>query len=512
MISSTFPTLKPERPDLQDGRSRNLVMGMAGALLLCMWLAAELWLWSSRINALETNSRVLDELSVVVLEQTQGLFKQAETTLAVTKQWISDHPQQDPAVSPHFIALVELMRKTSNGMLDLRLVTRDGFLRYVPDQGQTNYTSVTDRDYFRAQFNMKTRGLFIAAPVKSRVTNKWGIPISMPVDVGGGNIAVLFVAIELDRMEHIFESARIKPHGTIALFRSDGLTMFRAPFDEQQLGRSIQESESWRLHMAPGLQGSYESAVSPIDGVQRLVSYGHLAEYPLVVAVTASKSDLLAAWSVNAIALLLGMTALTLGFLFLSRMLVRALDAESEMRRELQSLMLTDALTGTGNRRMLMLRLEEEVKRATRYGRPMSLVFIDVDHFKKVNDDRGHAVGDKVLIQVARCIARNLRQSDHFGRYGGEEFVIVLVETALTDAHRLVERIRKEVGSLEIEELGRAITISCGIAQIRQDESMDNLIQRGDAALYRAKGAGRNRTCVDFDTESFTPPQDTEGD
>jgi diguanylate cyclase (GGDEF)-like protein len=486
----------PEQGALR-GRSRNVVLAMVVTLTLCMWIAAGLWIWSEHNGVLESNARVLEQLSVAIREQSHGLFKQAETTLIVARQWIVEHPKEDPGTAPGFIALIDQLRKTSGGMLDLRMVTHDGVLRYIPDRGQANHTNVSDRDYFLAQRDPKTRGLFIAAPVKSRVTHKWGIPISLPVDGGSGNVGVLFVAIELDRLEQAIEATRPKHSGSVALFRADGTTIFRLPVDERQIGKSIADSDSWRDHLSKRHQGSFESTSSPIDGIQRQVAFARVAEYPLLVAVTVAKRDLLVHWTKDSIALLLVIAALTTGLLFLSHILVKALDAESGMRIELSRLMLTDSLTGTGNRRMIMQSLEKEIQRSRRYQRPLTLVFVDIDHFKKVNDEHGHAVGDVVLTQVAQCIGKNLRTSDHYGRYGGEEFVIVLSETPLSAAYPLVERMRQEVSNIPFPQIGRAVSISAGVAQMRESETLDELLRRSDAALYQAKSSGRNRIWVD---------------
>jgi diguanylate cyclase (GGDEF)-like protein len=172
---------------------------------------------------------------------------------------------------------------------------------------------------------------------------------------------------------------------------------------------------------------------------------------------------------------------------------------EEQARHELEQLMLTDPLTGVGNRRLLRLRLADEILRADRFRRGLTAVFFDLDHFKRINDSYGHDVGDAVLIQVAASLGANLRQSDLVARYGGEEFVILLAETRLDEALTLVERMRNAVAELKIPGLPGRITLSAGLAQWREDEHGDALLRRADQALYRAKEAGRNRSCVDRD-------------
>jgi diguanylate cyclase (GGDEF)-like protein len=165
-----------------------------------------------------------------------------------------------------------------------------------------------------------------------------------------------------------------------------------------------------------------------------------------------------------------------------------------------------DRLTGVANRQSLLAALFAETERASRYGRPLSVAFVDIDHFKAVNDTYGHAVGDIVLRGVAQAIAANLRTSDMIGRYGGEEFMLILTETNIEEGAALTEKLRTLVQRqrFAIEGTGDiAVTISIGIAggsgsQLR----MDTLVRDADAAMYSAKSLGRNQTYV------FAEPDD----
>lgn len=494
-LASTLALVLPAPKNTAS--SRRIVWLMICGLLVCLWLMAGLWAWREHNNILASNARVLGQLGVVVREQTQGLFKQAETSLVVARRWMQEHPNDDPGTHPKFVSLVEDLRKTSGGLLDLRMVTASGVLRYIPDRGQANQTVVADRDYFRAQGDPATRGFFVGNPVKSRVTGKWGIPISLPVERAGGNIAVLFVAIELDRIAGSFEAARLKPQGTISIFRNDGMNLLRSPFDEGSIGKSIGDSMAWKEGMSQQEGGNFMLQKSPVDGRERLVTFNRLKEYPLVVVVTAAKDDLLEPWRTQVLLLVVVVLGITMGFGFLGAVLLRSLDAETAVRADLHRLMLMDPLTGIGNRRHLTQRLGEEVARAKRYQRPLTVAFFDIDHFKRINDSLGHGVGDRVLVQVANNLASCLRTSDHLGRFGGEEFVLLLPETTLESALPLIERMRASMHTVKAPGLDWPITLSAGAAQIRDEEDAEGLMQRSDAALYRAKASGRNCTVSD---------------
>lgn len=153
-----------------------------------------------------------------------------------------------------------------------------------------------------------------------------------------------------------------------------------------------------------------------------------------------------------------------------------------------------DGLTGLPNRRRASERLEVEVSRSRRYKNPMAVALCDVDHFKQVNDRFGHNMGDEVLVQVARALHASLRQVDLVGRWGGEEFLVILPETELTGARIVGERLRKAVEALPAFADGpEKITCSVGMAVFDGDTSTAAFVDRADQALYRAKRAGRNR-------------------
>ena len=137
---------------------------------MCLWLLVGLWSWREHDNTLVSNARVLGQLNIVAQEQTQGLFKQAETSLVAARNWMQNNPQDDPGTHIQFATLVDELRKTSNGLLDLRMVTRSGVLRYIPDHGQANQTLVTDRDYFHAQTDPSTRGFFVGKAVTTETS------------------------------------------------------------------------------------------------------------------------------------------------------------------------------------------------------------------------------------------------------------------------------------------------------------------------------------------------------
>ncbi|WP_240455572.1 GGDEF domain-containing protein [Halomonas faecis] len=171
------------------------------------------------------------------------------------------------------------------------------------------------------------------------------------------------------------------------------------------------------------------------------------------------------------------------------------IDITEQMIEEarLRRLSDTDALTGLANRRKLIARLDEETSLCSRHGTPLSLMLIDLDHFKRVNDTWGHLQGDQVLIELAKLCRQLLRQEDTMGRLGGEEFAVVLPLTPMVRGYPLAERLRQQIAEHDFGIPLGAVTVSIGLAEYRLGEPRDSLIERADASLYAAKREGRNR-------------------
>jgi diguanylate cyclase (GGDEF)-like protein len=169
-----------------------------------------------------------------------------------------------------------------------------------------------------------------------------------------------------------------------------------------------------------------------------------------------------------------------------------------ETNARLEELSITDGLTGAYNHRHFYQRLDSEIKRAERYGLPLSLIMADIDYFKAYNDANGHLEGDRVLKGVASCITENVRGQDIVARYGGEEFSVILPETGKAEAAMLAERLRRSVSEKpfprEETQPDGDLTISSGVACFPDDATdPKGLIKKADQALYRAKDRGRNR-------------------
>jgi len=181
-------------------------------------------------------------------------------------------------------------------------------------------------------------------------------------------------------------------------------------------------------------------------------------------------------------------------FVILIIFLIRNIIKKNRLEKDLENLATIDKLTSIFNRYKIDMALNEQIEITKRYNRPMSIIFFDIDHFKKINDTYGHKVGDFILIELAKLINKNIRKSDIFGRWGGEEFLIVLPETSLDKAVQLAEKLRKVVEEYDFGNI--SLTISLGVTECKNEDNLNSIISRVDKLLYESKKNGRNKVSV----------------
>ena len=164
-----------------------------------------------------------------------------------------------------------------------------------------------------------------------------------------------------------------------------------------------------------------------------------------------------------------------------------------KLEKELKKIAMFDRLTDVYNRYKLDMVLENQIKISDRYQRDLSIIFLDIDKFKTINDTYGHEMGDLVLKKLSELILKNLRSSDIFGRWGGEEFLIICPETDLQKAVKVAEKLRKEIENFNFHNNLHQVTSSFGVVEHIPNETMKTLLHRADELLYKAKENGRNR-------------------
>jgi diguanylate cyclase (GGDEF)-like protein len=160
--------------------------------------------------------------------------------------------------------------------------------------------------------------------------------------------------------------------------------------------------------------------------------------------------------------------------------------------KKLEKLATTDKLTGAHNRTKFDEIMDREMERFRRYNEPLSLIMFDIDNFKEINDTYGHSIGDYILQKIAAIARETIRKIDYFVRWGGEEFIVISPETTLEKAHALAKRLRRNVENYRFNKVGKA-TVSLGVTEFNNRDTIDTLIKRVDDIMYKAKIKGKNR-------------------
>lgn len=418
----------------------------------------------------------------------------------------------------------------SDFVFQVAIVGRDGRLSFSNLQRMTDRVDLSDREHFRVHLEREGDFLFISKPLLGRVSQKWSIQFTRKIFNDRGEFdGVIVLSIDPYFLGRFAETVSLGDKDVIALLHQDRTVLSRAlgrNYDERHLGKVI-EPRPYTEPFAPD-SGVFDGA-SPIDGIQRIVGYQKLRQYGLFVVAMVDQEEAFAR-STHAALLgyligVVGTVLLTLASLasglaiwtiFREYATVQTMNAELKAahedleethralkRREMELVLLaeTDPLCRIANRRRFMSVAEAELVRHRRYRRKFSIIILDVDHFKAVNDDHGHTAGDAVLVGIAQVIQNRLRESDTFARIGGEEFAIVLPETDRRGALVVADNLRQAVAGTRIDLDGDrsvTITISIGIASLDEDHTtVSDILNRADKALYSAKGNGRNRVVLD---------------
>ncbi|PTB21044.1 diguanylate cyclase [Trinickia symbiotica] len=340
------------------------------------------------------------------------------------------------------------------------------------------------------------------------------ISLSRPILRPDGSFAgVVTGALAIDYFRELLEGLHVGEHGTAAVIETNGALVARLPFDAKLVGRDLSRVDSFKKVMAAD-EGSFVGTAS-IDGTRKIYVFKRLAGLSIIVDVAPAEQDVYEQWQARVAFVGALMIAFCAIVITVSLLLSRELKQRADDQSRLYQLAHTDALTGLANRRKFDRIAQREWRRAVRLASPISLLLIDIDRFKALNDHYGHRFGDEVLRSVALTIERCARRpTDRVARYGGEEFAATLPDTDAAGALAVAERMREAVAGLVIRGPSGplSVTVSVGIASWTIDaaggrwpETIDTLIEQADQALYTAKAAGRNRVHVGNRENDLSP-------
>ncbi|ALU91716.1 response regulator/GGDEF domain-containing protein [Herbaspirillum rubrisubalbicans M1] len=375
--------------------------------------------------------------------------------------------------------------------------------RRRPGESAPNYSN---RAYFTAHRDADNIGLYVSKPIHANLGNDMQVVVlSKRLFNDDGSFAgIVVMALDLSYFRELFEGLSLGANGVISLYSDDGVVYMRVPYKEHVMGRDINASANFqRIQSALQHEEGSFFARANSDGVERLYTFRRIPNSPLIVFVGYAEEAIFKSWYKTLYAVIVSLLIFGLLSAYLLLHVREELRRRVTIEKRLEELALTDGLTGLLNRRALDEALQAAWERCRRnLHSTFSVLFIDVDFFKSYNDTYGHKLGDAVLQEVAQAISENLpRNTDCAGRYGGEEFVVLLELTDLQGACLMAQRLCDAVYSRLIVHATsplRVVTISVGVATLEREHHrrVEDVLNAADAALYRAKREGRNAVRV----------------
>ncbi|MGM3276689.1 diguanylate cyclase [Ralstonia sp. 24A2] len=478
-------------------------VGALGTLLTLVVLSISvLTLWADRETAIEHAHETSKNVAAVLASHVSRTVDSADQSLQMLIAEI-DKPgirNLDPEVRHDllFSQTASAQHLTGMGITDDKGQLVDGCC------SPTHHWNFSDRDYFIVHRDHANVGLYVSAVYQARSrAGVEAIALSRRMNRRDGTFAgTALVAIDLDYFRQLLEKLDVGPRGVTAIVRIDGTLVARNP--PPSATRAFSLNKSLVFPRMVNQESGFYVAPSASDGVLRLYTFQRVPGTPFIAVVAPAMDDALAAW--RRLSWIVGLSSLSVSLAFCAGvwLLAFALRGRVAAENHLRELTQTDPLTGLKNRRALDVVLENEWDRLQRNGSCLSVLFVDADHFKRYNDEHGHAQGDNALQYLANCISKHARRrGDLAARYGGEEFVVVLPDTDEAGATQIAEAIRAEVEATRttVGSPGLApFTVSVGCATARRSSfpSLNALTKAADDALYEAKRRGRN--CVDYAT------------
>ncbi|WAH55964.1 sensor domain-containing diguanylate cyclase [Pseudomonas silvicola] len=486
--------------------AQRLAVGFMALVLLSL-LGLDAWqIWTARDHVLREAHTDTNNLARSLAQHAESTVQEADTVLSD----LVERVQVDgtgPVQLARLHRLMQIRTHELNQLHGLFLYDKNGNWLATANDVDPQGVNNADREYFQFHRFNRSTAVHIGPVIRSRTNNQLVIPVSRRIDAADGTFAgVVLATLDLEFFNRFYQSFDLDHQGVILLALSNGTVLARRPFDEHVIGTSLARGRVFS-ELLPNQPAGSSMMPSLIDGVARLFSYKALDKYPLVVEAAQSKDAIYATWYANLVRsilfLLLVGGALSVFGVILLREIRRGLMTEAKLRNAhaaLEILAMQDALTGLANRRQLDAALPHEIGRARRSGKPLGLIMIDVDHFKRFNDLYGHPAGDQCLSDVGRTVLDCVgRSTDLVVRYGGEEMLVLLPESDWAGTWRVAEKILHSVRALAIHHAGNdggLVTVSAGVHvwMPEGNETHPNaLVQAADEALYKAKSQGRNR-------------------
>ncbi|MNU80171.1 Phytochrome-like protein cph2 [compost metagenome] len=511
---SIYDRIEKDRPGVARLKVRSAVTLLVAVCLsmavIVIWEA-----WSSRQYHLHDKEVAMSNLAQTLASQAQASIKQADTLLFALVDRLENEGVDQTRLN-RLQRLLSAQRSELSQVHGLFVYDETGQWIANSNGAEVGVANNSDREYFIFHRDHPDRGPHIGPSIKSRSSGEWIMTVSRRINHPDGSFAgVALATIYLSHFLQLYDSIDMGNNGVINLIADNASIVVRRPFNEADIGSSLAKSPLF-TQLLPKDSAGTAMLKSTIDGVERVVGYRRVEGYPLIVFAALNKDEVLTGWRKQSL-LSAAIVSLLLGFLgVLGYRLIKLMQQQNRIQvellgyqekllglnRNLELLALEDALTGLANRRQFDLFIQAETGRARRNLTGLSLLMIDVDHFKAFNDRYGHLAGDECLRAIAAIVTEHIkRPGDLAARFGGEEFAVVLPGTDYVGAFLVAEKIRRAVQSANLQHSESpvgVVTVSvgvCGYDPASQTRTED-LIGAADKALYVAKASGRNMSVI----------------
>ncbi|MCW7752691.1 diguanylate cyclase [Desulfobotulus sp. H1] len=468
-------------------------LGLSAMLIITLLMAGNGWLhYQKKFEAAETKAQEFSRMLALSSTQQLGGIKILFKGLFL---WLESCARNSLDLCHDISPQLKKLILEEPYIMDILVMNPEGDLRHWAG-GLSLPTDAQRRQYVHTHRADHRQTLAISPPpVISGNKQQSFFTISQAFHTPEGNLQYIFaVLIDLDFLRRSYETLLLPPDGTAGLIMDNGQILLRIPDHDTYAGvfaSVISDHLNLRDQKVIRARG--------LDNVARIVAFETIEPYPLLSWVSLSRKNILKEWwQQEKSSLAISLLACSF-FLFLTHALAKALKRQEAEKHALFTLAGTDALTGLANRRQALISLERGMARSRRTGRALSVIMVDLDHFKAVNDTFGHPQGDAILQQTARNMENRLRASDLAARIGGEEFLIILPDTDIEGASSLAESLR--VSFRENLQLPKSmdwkLSASIGVCQMHKEDTAEYLICRVDALLYQAKKRGRDQVVTD---------------
>jgi len=468
---------------------RTIIFGLV-SIILTFFLVTYNNILHKQLVLNESQVKITSLLNSVEMDLKRAFFGLDQLFLGL-ENYLSSYAEQGLTDPPRIRRVIDDLILKNDYLTALTVADADGQILYWNNNNQK--PNIGHREYFKVHKSEQHEGLYIGLPQKSIINKgQWIFGISKALRKADGSLdKILTAIIDTKYFSRQYHDFFVLPETSLTISSPEGVIYSRIPDHNKFVGLTEPLSEESLRPTAANQEFFHRT----INGQIQLTSIRKLDDYPMIISIGIAESTVYAPWRESSLHFSMVGGLFCLALLFLTYRTALSQKKEMVIRAELQRQAITDPLTELANRRYVLEQSQLEIKKAQRNNLPLSLIMIDLDHFKKINDTHGHQAGDEILKNFAQVLKAECRESDNISRFGGEEFLLLLPATDLEGAISNAEKIRLAIEQhLFKTAAGEVqITASFGVTQLGSSEAdTEGALRRADKALYQAKRSGRN--------------------